>query len=892
MSDMKSSINRIAEKPPHQPCAVVQAIHLMTFNTAADSSQAIPASTIAEPLRIQSVRSRIANYVEEGVQSIDVLEALYNGSTFLPAEGYLFDYKQSWPESRSELSKYARHVAAFHNVFGGYIIFGVAEIEKDTVFKPCENQEPTIDVKQFGDILREYLSTPIEVTIRTYSIKCDLGIEKFITLMHVPKRASGIEPNVARKTLKNDKDKALITSGEIYIRDGDNSIPAQFQQHWKTVYGYRINPYLGNQDNGLNERILESNLPDRSLIYGEFVGRTDELEKLWGWLGDDFSRVRVLAGEGGHGKTSIAYEFASDFCRAVPAGFERVIWLTAKKQQFRALENSFEVLGLEVFQTPSELMQQMGIAMAPASEEELVSCPEDRLPRLVKQLSTNIAALVIIDDLDSLELDEQKRCIEICQQFSTTKSRFLFTTRKNVTASSASSIEVNGFGLEEFKKFLDAWTKRLGLISFKNPDVKALLSTTGGSPLFTESILRLLKQGVSVTESLKLWKGHLGIEVRNAALQREVRQLSMESRKILAVVAAVGECSFAEIKTFSGFTEQTVLDAANELQSLFLLSAPPIAKERRFAVSSTTRQLVKSLGPELVPDYEAYVRDVFEKKYKASGEGRRTSLIVVARAIDQAMAQISEGRPEDALRTVEEVNGRLGGKNADLLSVKARALAEVENQTPMSIRKAFEAAYAAGQRKEVFFDCWYRSEFKASNWDGAIQVIDYAVGDKDIEMLGFWVLKRVIARLEAANRHRTSDPEHAVNQVKAAVQDFRVLTKCFGLNTGVDQMKIRRLTERFADLHWDIPRSSGDFTGWIDGVERQLEFVALGDTRYESYIRAAVAFVGLRSAGAPKGITSAKLRELLQAFETAPLWIKTFPQFITAHSELKQISLN
>lgn len=888
---MKSSKNGFG-KTPHQQSAVVHAIHRALSGIAEDSSQPTATVAIVEPIRIQSVRSRIASYVEEGVHSIDVLEALYNGSTFLPAEGYLFDYKQSWPDSRSELDKYARHVAAFHNVFGGYIIFGVDEIEKNSVFKPCVNREPRIDVKQFGDILREYLSTPVEVTIRTFSIKCDAGEEKFVTLMHIPKRASGIEPNAARKTLKNDKDKALITSGEIYIRDGDNSIPAQLQQHWKMVYGHRKNPYFGDQEGGLSERVLESNLPDRSLIYGEFVGRTDELEKLWSWLGDDFSRVRVLAGEGGHGKTSIAYEFASDFCRAVPAGFDRVIWLTAKKQQFRAFENSFEVLGLEVFENPKELMRQLGTAMVPTSEEELALCSEERLPRLVKQLSTNVAALVIIDDLDSLELDEQKRCIEICQQFSTTKSRFLFTTRKNVTASSASSIEVNGFELEEFKEFLDAWTIRLGLASFKGTDLKALLSTTGGSPLFTESILRLLKQGVSVSESLKLWKGHLGIEVRNAALQREVLQLGMESRKILAVVAAVGECSFAEIKTFSGFTEQTVIDAANELQSLFLLSAPPIAKERRFAVSSTTRQLVKSLGPELVPGYEGYIRDVLEKKYKASGEGRRTSLSVVARAIDQAMAQISDGRPEDALSTVEEVNSRLGGKNADLLSVKARALAEVGNQTPVSIRRAFEAAYAAGQRKEVFFDCWYRSEFKASNWDGAIQVIDYAVNDKDIKKPGFWILKRLSARLEAANRHRTSDPEHAVNQVKAAVQDFRVIKRSFGLGAIVDQLKIRRLTERFADLHWDIPRSSSDFAGWIDGVERQLEFIGLGDTRYESYIRAAVAFVGLLSAAAPKGITSAKLRELLQAFEAAPLWVKSVPQFITAHLELKRVSLN
>lgn len=871
--------------------ALAKAVDLSIQSAAPQPAAPRSIGTAVAPVCIQSIRSRIAEYVANGTHSFAVIETLYNGLTFLPAEGYLFDYKRNWPESRAELAKYARHVAAFHNVFGGFIFFGVEEVEKDKTFKPCVTVEPKIDSKQFNDLLREYLAYPIEVTVKTHAVKNEHGTTSFVTIMHVPKRAISAEPNAARKDLTNDNGKTLIKLGEIYIRDGDNSIPAQQQHHWKTLYGQRHNPYLDDSSASAAERMLENNLPDRSLIYGEFVGRTSELEQLWSWFSDDFSRVRVLAGEGGLGKTSIAYEFASDFCRAVPVGFDCVIWLTAKKQQFRALENSFEELGLEVFETTNELLRQMGEAMG-LSEAEMLACPDTQLPRLVKQASTNVAALVVIDDLDSLDLDEQKRCIEICQQFSTTKSRFLFTTRKNVTASSASSIEVLGFGQSEFKEFIDVWKTRLGLPILTSTEVKNLLTATGGSPLFTESILRLLKQGVPLAEALRLWNGHLGIEVRNAALKREVMQLGMEARKVLALVATLGACSFAEIKTLSGFTEQTIIDASNELQSLFLLSTPPIAKERRFAVSSTTRQLVRSLGAELVPGYDEFVRDIRDKKYRAVGEGRRTSLRSVSSAIHQAMAQIADGRPEDAVDTVDEINKQLGGKNADLLSVRARALATVENKAPSVVRKAFELAYDSGQRKEVFFDHWYRAEAKALNWDGAIQVIDRAL-QGDVEKPGFWIFKRLDARFEAANRHRTADIEHAVNQVKAAMRDFQSLTKCPDLDTTVDRLRIRRSLERFADLHWDIPRASGNFGQWLDALERQIELVALGDKRYETYIRAAVAFVGLRSApykDAPKGLISSKLRELLAAFDLAPNLVKLMPQFKTAHAELRGIS--
>ena len=120
------------------------------------------------------------------------------------------------------------------------------------------------------------------------------------------------------------------------------------------------------------------------------------------------------------------------------------------------------------------------------------------------------------------------------------------------------------------------------------------------------------------------------------------------------------------------------------------------------------------------------------------------------------------------METVDEVNKQLGGKNPDLLSVRARALATVEDRAPNLVRKAFGLAYDAGQKKEAFFDHWYRAEAKMLNWDGAIQVIDRAL-QGDVEKSGFWILKRLDARFEAASRQKTSDVEHAVNQVKALI---------------------------------------------------------------------------------------------------------------------------
>jgi len=57
-------------------------------------------------------------------------------------------------------------------------------------------------------------------------------------------------------------------------------------------------------------------------------------------LADDFARVRLIAGEGGLGKTSLAYRFAEEVATRRVKPFEQVVWLTAKKRQFIAWEDS------------------------------------------------------------------------------------------------------------------------------------------------------------------------------------------------------------------------------------------------------------------------------------------------------------------------------------------------------------------------------------------------------------------------------------------------------------------------------------------------------------------------------------------------------------------------
>ncbi len=833
----------------------------------------------------QVVRAAVSRLLEAGAVGVDLIAAVFDGTKFAPYEGYLFDYKAKWPDTKPELRKLVRHVAAFHNVFGGYIFFGVDEVEAETTFLPGLADQPKTDAKQFKDLIREHLSSPIEIALRTHEIMV-VGATRHICVLHIPKRARDAEPVTVRRGA-TENGKKLLEENAVYLREGDNSIPASQPEHWKTVFGARANPYLGAVT---VVTPLESNLPDRSIIYREFVGRSDELAELWSWFNDDFSRVRVLAGEGGLGKTSIAYEFARDVCRTAPMNFECVVWLTAKQRQFRAMKDTYEELGLETFDDVPSMLRQIGARLC-LTDEELNDTPDSQLPRLVKSAAGRIVALVVVDDLDSLQPDEQRRAIEVCQQFAGAQSRFLFTTRNNITASAASSIEIRGFDQDELARFASSWCERLKIPALSAKDLEHLMKTTGGSPLFVESVLRLLRAGMPIAEALKEWRNHLGLEVRNAALKREVLQLRLEAKKMLVIIATLGSCSFAEVKDILGFSDTTMVDAATDLQTLFLIDSPQIAGTPRYAISSTTRQLVRSLGKEVLPEYDALVKKVHASKYRSVVNDKVAPLRSVAAAINQAMAQIAEGTPDRAVKTVDEVNARLGDRNADLLSVRARALAAMSNTSTGDIRRAFERAYDAGQRKDIFFDHWYKTEIAATSFDGAIGVVDRAL-KSDAGNSVYWLSRRIDARALAVQRHQANDAEHAAIQVRSALADIRDMrAAAVASKQPLTIESARRYAETFSDLQWGITRPSGALQKWLDTISTQLECIELGDQRVDTYLRLAVAFLGLwKSAPAnsesAQSLLDQQLRLVQERFKRVPPWVANHAKFKVARRDL------
>jgi hypothetical protein len=75
-------------------------------------------------------------------------------------------------------------------------------------------------------------------------------------------------------------------------------------------------------------------LPPPDEVVMDFVGRHSELSALNQWLTSERSRRWALSGEGGKGKSAIAYTFARSVSRRSDHQLDAVLWMSAKRRRY------------------------------------------------------------------------------------------------------------------------------------------------------------------------------------------------------------------------------------------------------------------------------------------------------------------------------------------------------------------------------------------------------------------------------------------------------------------------------------------------------------------------------------------------------------------------------
>jgi hypothetical protein len=689
---------------------------------------------------------------------------------FCGTESQCLDFKRDGYKSTPiGLAEAVKDIASFHNTFGGFIIFGVHEVEKDVRHHVTGVDGTPFQMQMLRGKIESWLESDVAISYDEIEISDGLRIG----ILFIPKRMRAVPNRFKKRGPEIASNRYAFDAGTVAFRRGDSSTIAKEVEDWQLVLSDRsLDSVIGELGRLATMKrsgaALDHNLPTRDIICPKFVGRSDVLKGLWSWLNDEFQYAKVIAGEGGNGKTSVAYEFATQVAHNAPLEIERIVWLTAKKKQFLAADNSWQAMPETHFDDFISLLYALALNLG-YMEIDFQDSSEVELMRSVRSEIKSYPTLFILDDIDSLSPDDQRRVLEFAQQVGSDTVRFLLTTRSNASYSSAAAITLKGLSGQDYLSFLSILIRRYG-IELSQKDMRKLERATCGSPLLTDSILRVVRRGNDLSRAIKDWKKHSGEDARNAVLGREIDQLSRSAKRALLCLGFLKDASKSEIMNAGGFLEISLEDSLEELRSLFIVSASRIIEsEPRYSISEPTALLVLSKMSHLAGDHIAIERKVQKMRSKVK---RRTSsrknknvAIAISQALSLRKSDIS------AARETIEAALKIEKNHPDLLLFKGRMIMETESNGSGGARRLFEEAYRFGARKHILFDLWYKCERDASNGAGVLDVASMALSEFSDELVLWSKRKAEGYVINGIARSKKGDFDLACDDLSSAAKE-------------------------------------------------------------------------------------------------------------------------
>ena len=446
--------------------------------------------------------------------------------------------------------------------------------------------------------------------------------------------------------------------------DTAQRICSKFDEHAATelaalkshLYTGRPADFGHDEEEGSHRQPIQASLPPRESISPHFIGRREELARLDDWLRDPASRVWLLAGDGGKGKTAIAYQFATLVQEQGPAPLEFIIWLSAKRRHFidrQITEVSNPDFG-DIESALDYILTQYGWP------GELPASVADKKQAVLEYLG-ELPALIVLDDINSLEGDIVNTLSFFMTEVVRTKSKILLTSRLIPFGMDTLTTQIAGFQLrsEDGHEFVESRVRLFGLdpAAFDTRTVNNVLSVTDGSPLYIEDLLRLALLGDDLRRVCTEWRDRKGGAARKYALGREFDRLTSDARDVLLAAALYNApVSTSEIAVAAGrdFDVDRVQDALGELQSLFLVPKPRIIEDiPRFVLNQNTRELVLNVTKSANPDRFERIAEAIKAVSGKSTRGDRRDRIVVGSYIRQAVSLVKLGRYTEAEETLK-----------------------------------------------------------------------------------------------------------------------------------------------------------------------------------------------------------------------------------------------
>jgi len=642
-------------------------------------------------------------------------------------EGQLWDYKLKAPilgVAPTDSDKLVHQIAigeivkdavSFHNAYGGYIMFGVADKGKNRIVGVTN----AFNCADFNKTLQRYTGVSIECLYNNVEWTCEVNSAPItIGLLLIPRRSAGTPPvKIIRKGPQKPNGNYCFQD-EIYVRVRDECRTASnTYEDWQLLHSDRSPP---EQTEAPARVTIKSHLPARDVDLIKFVGRNEQLTSLRQWIADTRSPVRLITGIGGLGKTTLAYRFAEEVSETGAGEVEQVIWLTAKAQTYSALLGKMVPTSRVDFSDVGSLFNAILRILSyefPISDEDPSFA--EISDRLVEALSI-IPSMIIVDDLDTLHPDEQKETVAALNSLALRTvgrdlppSHVLMTSRLDQGLPLTAIVKIKGLEYEDFKVYLGEICAVMGISAFKKNEIDDVFDASSGSPLFAASILRLIKLGEDRRQVVEKWKGADGEDVRSFAFQRELSRLSGIQARVLYAVMLLGETTLNDIAEVLAMSTRIVRDQISELQAYHLISAITRASGDSAIAAPNELQAIVGLVKEQLGSMAKGVEESITRAHAKSGNNERQ----VGAGIRAIARSWTENNLDKALITARVLQ-RQFPENGDVASVLGSALLRVKPPKAREADLSLERAVKFGCTKWELLPNIIQAKTIEEDWSG------------------------------------------------------------------------------------------------------------------------------------------------------------------------------
>lgn len=693
---------------------------------------------------ITELKIELHALIRQGALDERVVNLLIQDGEPLQYERQLWDYKLKQPTATKsqvlsseekavidrEWANMAKDVVSFHNSYGGYIVFGVRDNPRTIV-----GYQGLFDVDELNKRVQGFTKVDIECSFRVLEIATVNGEKFAIGLLLIPQRFDRDQISVMRKDGPVDANKKpLFPKGTVFLRKGDSCCRAEEPEDFQflTSSGRRSFSFATVQS--VSTPTLNNNLPPRDGSFVRFVGRQTDTVELWKWFLDAYAPLKLAAGLGGVGKTTLVREFTEDVVTSSPSGIEKVVWLSAKVAVYTAIQGKYQLASRVDFTDVVSLLKAILVELGEPEQNVLELNDQDELLDILTNNLTLIPAFLVVDDLDSLPLDLQQEAFHsLLQAFTRSAakaekpSKCLITARLDLGASPTQLLRIRGLELKDFAEYVTDTAESIELtLNFGSDSqlMKRFHTTTEGSPTFASAVLRLMALGDQIETALNRWKGGDGEEVRKFAFERELKTLTDGQIRTLYAASVLGECYLEELEAILNTNQAMLRDTVAELRKYHLMSSGAGGAQGISLLVPTSLQLMRDIIRKRVSDPKRIDDECARTRTQSASRS-----IIASRITQRVVALWKADDPNLALDIAKQAvreNPQVG----DLHCLLGRAQLRTDPPNYQRAEVSFRDAQEFNCKRPEHMQLWIEAKYGLADWKGILDITKSSVSQK------------------------------------------------------------------------------------------------------------------------------------------------------------------